>query len=261
MKPGRGYQHGFTDNPIACRSMYDQQQRAHKAAKILAVLEDFLGDLGTLSVLDLSCSTGVMAAEMARRTRRVVGIDIDRAAVEHARATHQRDNLAFHVMDALDTTFPDGAFDVAICNQMYEHVHDPARLMAEISRLLTPGGVCYFGATNRLKVVETHYGRLPFLSCLPRPLAHVYLRLLGRGRHYYERLYTYWGLRRLTRSFERIDYTGVIVGDPDRFHATEMIRPGSWGQRLALATLKWVYWATPGYVWLLRKPDRPPVSR
>ncbi len=58
-------------------------------------------------------------------------------------------------MDALDTVFEDNKFHVVICNQMYEHVPDPERLMNEIFRILTPGGICYFGAINRLKIIET----------------------------------------------------------------------------------------------------------
>lgn len=261
MKPVRDYQTGYTENPVARRKMYELQVRADKAAKIVAVLQDGLGDLGSASVLDMSCSTGMMTAVLARHARRVVGIDIDAEAVEFARATHRRENLEFQVMDALGTLFSEGSFDVVICNQMYEHVPDPERLMREIFRILTPGGVCYFGATNRLKVIETHYGNLPFLSYLPKPLANLYLRLSGRGQHYYETLYTCPGLRRLTRDFELLDYTEAIVRDPVKFHATEMVSPGGWGQRLALAGLRWTYWAFPGYVWLLRKPEDPVTPR
>ena len=91
-------------------------------------------------------------------------------------------NVDFKVMHALHTGFADNIFDVVVCNQMYEHVPDAEQLLQEIRRILVPGGVCYFGATNRLKVIETHYGRLPFLSFLPKPLANLYLRILGLGR-------------------------------------------------------------------------------
>ena len=130
--------------------------------------------------------------------------DIDGEAVAHARREQAGPNLEFEVMDALSTSFPDASFDVVVCNQMYEHVPDPRRMMGEILRLLVPGGICYFAALNRLNVIEPHYGRVPFLSYLPKPLAHRYLQLLGRGGHYYETLYTYWGLNALCSDFRAI---------------------------------------------------------
>jgi 2-polyprenyl-3-methyl-5-hydroxy-6-metoxy-1,4-benzoquinol methylase len=234
--------------------MHDRDERRHKADKVLAVLRDYWGDTRALSLLDVSCSAGHMTASFAEHFATVHGIDIDRNAVESARRTQPADNLQFQVMDALHTEYPDDRFDVVVCNQMYEHVPDAQMLLDEIYRILRPGGVCYFSATNRLKVIETHYGRIPFLSYLPKPLAHRYLRALGKGEHYYETFYTYRGLRKLCRRFERIDYTLSILSDPARYHALELIKPHSLLQRLALLIARHAYWLVPGYIWLLRKP-------
>ena len=94
---------------------------------------------------------------------------------------------------------------MVVCAHVYEHVPDARRLMAEIWRLLRPGGVCYFAAGNRLSIMEPHY-RLPFLSWLPPSAADRYLRVTGKGNSYYERHATLWGLKRLTRDFTVIDY-------------------------------------------------------
>jgi 2-polyprenyl-3-methyl-5-hydroxy-6-metoxy-1,4-benzoquinol methylase len=248
------YQENYTQNPVAQRHMYDRDERELKALKIVAVLRDYLGDLGPLSVLDMSCSTGLIAAQLAKQFGLVTGIDIDKAAVAHATREFSNARVKFDCMDALSTGFADRTFDVVICNQMYEHVPDARKLMAEIHRVLKEGGVCYFGVTNRLKIIETHYGKIPFLSWLPKPLANAYLRLLGRGTHYYENLLSYWGLSRLTRDFERVDYTVKVIRDPERFHATDSVRAGSLAQRAALAVARTAYWFMPGYIWLLRRP-------
>lgn len=248
------YQYHYTTSSVAKVHMYDEMERTQKAEKIIAVLCDFLGETKDLSVLDVSCSTGIMGRALADHFDRVVGIDIDAEAVAHARSQCRNSNLEFHIMDALKIAFPDGSFDVVICNQMYEHVPDARQLMLEIYRVLAPGGVCYFGATNRLKIIETHYGRLPFLSYLPKPIAHLYLRGLKRGNYYYESLYGYWKLSRICSKFERIDYTLKILEDPDKFKATDSIRGGTIAQRIALVMLRYAYWAFPGYVWVLRKP-------
>ena len=249
------YQYDFTRNPVAKEKMYDGAGRTRKAEKMIAVLQDYLGETSALSILDVSCSTGIICDALSDHFYKVTGIDIDQEAVAHARSRHAAKNLEFHVMNALRTSFPDGSFDVVVCNQMYEHVPDAYQLLQEIYRVLVPGGVCYFGAANRLKVIETHYGRLPFLSYLPKPLAHLYLRILGRGKYYYETHYLYGTLKRLCANFERIDYTVKVVQDPEKFRATDMIATGTMSQRLALVVLKLAYWAFPGYIWLLKKPE------
>jgi 2-polyprenyl-3-methyl-5-hydroxy-6-metoxy-1,4-benzoquinol methylase len=248
------YQTNYTENPVARSNMYNEGGRARKAEKIVAILGDYLGDLQNLSILDVSCSTGYIPRYFAQHFHKVTGIDIDEAAVTHARSGNNADNLEFHVMDALETTFPDNTFNVVVCNQMYEHVPDADKLMDEILRILVPGGTCYFGATNRLKVIETHYGTLPFLSYLPKPAANLYLRITGRGQYYYENLYTYWTLRKLCSKFDVIDYTGKVISHPEDFGVEGLIAPGSRKQQLALLLLKYAYWFSPGYIWLLKKP-------
>jgi 2-polyprenyl-3-methyl-5-hydroxy-6-metoxy-1,4-benzoquinol methylase len=248
------YQQNFTENPVAQKLMYDEKGRGAKADKVIAILEDCLGDISALSVLDVSCSTGLMPRRFAPHFAKVTGIDIDEGAVAFASENNELPNVEFHVMDALHTSFPDDSFDVVVCNQMYEHVPDAKQLLREIRRVLVPGGVCYFGATNRLKVIETHYGRLPFLSYLPKPLANLYLKILGKGNRYYETLYTYWTLKSMCDDFDVVDYTETVVRQPERFNAADTVAPGSVQQKLALALLRLAYWFSPGYIWLLRKP-------
>jgi SAM-dependent methyltransferase len=252
----RDYQHGFTRSSVAQAEMYDVDGRAVKAAKILAVLRDHLGRLDHLALLDLGASTGIITALLGREFAFAVGIDIDHSAIAHAHRTNRSARVRFLAADGLRLCFGAGCFDVVICNQVYEHVPDRQALMDQIYRVLKPGGLCYFGATNRLNIIETHYGRLPFLSVIPKPLAHLYLRALGRARYYYETHLTVWGLRRLVSRFEVVDYTQKIVADPVRFEAADLVAAGSRRQRLALAVLRRAYWLAPGYVWLLRKPVR-----
>lgn len=247
------YQHHYTENTVARENMYNEAGRTRKAEKIITVLRDYLGDTSRLSILDVSCSTGIICRALSEHFLKITGIDIDGVAVSYARSRYGNRNLEFHVMDALNTDFPSESYDVVICNQMYEHVPDAEQLFREIYRLLAPGGVCYFGATNRLKVVETHYGRLPFLSYLPKPMAHLYLRALGRGEYYYENLYSCGTLKRLCAGFKRTDYTIRVVENPKKFRATDMVAANSTSQRLALIVLRLAYWAFPGYIWLLKK--------
>lgn len=245
------YQHGFS--AMHAHEMYDVQGRTVKAKKALAVMSDALGPLSDLRLLDLGCSTGLLTQVYGEAFGEVVGIDIDDEAITFATRENSKPNIQFRVTDGMQLDFPENSFDVITCTQIYEHVPDDTRLMAEIRRVLRPGGVCFFSAGNRLILMERHYN-LPLLSVVPKPIGHLYVRILGKSRKYYENHRTLWGLRRLVTGFEVLDYTRRIVAEPERFSATDMLRPGSLKQRLGLILLDRAYWLCPNYVWLLRKP-------
>ncbi|MHB8743872.1 MAG: class I SAM-dependent methyltransferase [Sulfuricaulis sp.] len=220
---------------------------------MLAVLHDHYGvDLTDLRALDVGASTGFIDNILAEHFGTVVGIDIDEAAINFARQSFNRENLEFRVGDAMNISAPGDNFDVVICAQVYEHVPDANILMKEIHRVLKPGGICYFAASNRFMFHEPHY-HLPLLSAIPRPLAHLYLRLAGKGRYYYEKHLSYWGLKKLVARFAIHDYTGAIIEDPARFHADYMLKPGSPKASVAALVTRHAYWLSPGYIWLLRK--------
>ncbi len=235
------------------KSMYDVEMREQKAKKMLSVLDDhYSGKLETLSLLDIGSSTGIISNVLSERFGSVVGVDIDEQAVGYAKKAHLPDNLRFSIQDAMNLGFPDQSFDVAICAHIYEHVPDSRRLLSEIHRVLRPEGICYFAAGNRLVLIEGHY-LLPLLSVVPKPLAHLYLRILRKGNFYYEKLLSLWGLRNLVSQFEIIDYTEEIIRDPRRYCATETVQHGSLSQRMATWILRRAYWLCPTYIWLLRK--------
>lgn len=249
------YQHEFSK--IHEAAMYDAARRRQKARKTLSVIKDFLTarniSTNRLTLLDIGCSTGFMTNLYRESFGSVIGIDIDQSAISYAKAHFSCENAEFLVRDSMETGFQDDTFDVVTCTQIYEHVPDCKRLITEIRRILKPGGICYFAAGNRLQWMEPHY-RLPLLSVFPKSIAHHYLRLTRRGSHYYETHLSYWGLKRLVADFETFDYTLQVIRNPQRFSATEMIKDRSLKQRIALGLLQIAYWASPAYIWILRKP-------
>jgi 2-polyprenyl-3-methyl-5-hydroxy-6-metoxy-1,4-benzoquinol methylase len=247
------YQFGYLEH--FAEFQLDQARQVRKAEKILSVLEDFYGgpnSLSALTLLDLGCSAGLITRMYSERFLRTVGIDIDIPAVEYAAKNFSSEKLEFVVGDAMNTGFSSGSFDVVTCTHVYEHVPDSSRLMEEIHRILKQGGICHFTAQNRMAVMEPHYG-LPFLSMLPKSMAHWYLRILGKGDLYYENHLSLGGLRRLVAEFECHDYTAEIIRDPVQYHATEMLTPGSLKQKIALGVTQTLYFLCPTYVWILKK--------
>jgi ubiquinone/menaquinone biosynthesis C-methylase UbiE len=249
------YQRDFSE--IHPKTMFDELGRLQKARKTVAVIFDALNKAGTepgdVRVLDIGCSTGILTRHYAEYFGRVVGIDIDDGAVEWARKNRAAENVSYRIGDSMELPFLTGEFDLVTCTHIYEHVPDAQRMLDEILRVLKPGGLCYFAAENRIRLWDGHYN-LPLVTMLPRPLANLYVRVTGRGHRRYETHRTVWGLRRLARRFEIIDYTRAVVRDPKRFEATEMVWPGSPKHRIANAVLTIAYWAFPTYLWVLRKP-------
>jgi len=250
VKKKKELQYGFSEH--YSEIAFSRSGREKKAQKVLAILRDAIGPLEGLRLLDIGCSTGFMTRCYARQFGSVVGTDIDLPALRHASAEAGDSNLDWLLMDSQNLAFRDDSFDVVTCTHIYEHVPDAEQLMAEIHRVLKPGGACFFSAGNRFSMIEPHY-RLPLLSVIPRPIAHIYLRMLGRGRHYYEKHLSLAGLRRLVRRFEVVDYTVRAVRAPDRFEAEDVIRPGSLKQIISLGLLRVAYGLCPTYLWVLRK--------
>lgn len=100
------YQYNFSElNPDAT---YNRRGREQKAKTMVSVLQDFLDpDLKSLTLIDVGSSTGIIANYLAAYFGKVVGIDIDRPAVEFANATHKKDNLVFIQADSLKIEMPE----------------------------------------------------------------------------------------------------------------------------------------------------------
>ena len=93
-------------------------------------------------VLDVGCGLGGKTLAYLEAGARVVGIDIEAANVAQAsRFTKGRGARAeFAVGDASRLPFRDGAFDLVVANDSLEHFADPAAALADIARVLAPGG-------------------------------------------------------------------------------------------------------------------------
>jgi arsenite methyltransferase len=98
------------------------------------------------AVLDIGCGAGFDAFLAARLTGpegRVVGIDVTPAMVEKAREHGRRlslGNVAFQPGEAESLPFPDETFDVVISNGVLNLTLDKDKAVAEMHRVLKPGG-------------------------------------------------------------------------------------------------------------------------
>ena len=228
--------------------MLDEEARRTKARKLIAILQHALGrtDLGGLTALDVGCSAGFIADELARAGARTTGVDIDEPGLERARERFG-DHIDFRLARGEDLPLPDESVDVVVLNHIYEHVVDPAAVLTDIHRVLRPGGAVYLGLGHRWQVIEPHH-RLPFLSWLPPRLADRYLQVTGKGEHYYERYASPAGLRRLASAFDTWDYTLSVLAEPARFSGEDLIP--AWSARVPERVMRLALPRVPTYLWV-----------
>ena len=89
--------------------------------------------------LDVACGPGVVSRALAPFAGSVHGTDVTPAMVETARAGAPP-NCSFAEGDATATGFDDGSFDGAITRFSLHHIPRPGRVVAELGRVVAPGG-------------------------------------------------------------------------------------------------------------------------
>ena len=94
-------------------------------------------------VVDVACGPGTFTRPFAPRVRRAVGVDLTPAMIEKARAEAARAgiaNIEFVTGDVYTLPFADSVAGVVACGYAFHHMTEPARALAEMARVLRPGG-------------------------------------------------------------------------------------------------------------------------
>jgi len=111
--------------------------------EVLSFLLDSFNITAGSKVVDLGCGTGVLFDMLRRKVTRtglVVGVDFSTRMIKRAKRNFPFENV--YVIDADVEHLPimDNSVDYAISFAAFAHFTDPAKVMAEASRILKPGG-------------------------------------------------------------------------------------------------------------------------
>ena len=109
------------------------------------ICADYMGDLprSAEALLEVGCGNGATTELLLdnAQPRSLVGIDPASGLIERARRKYAvRDNVDFHVGDALATGRDDSSFDTVVIHTVMSHLADPVGALAEAWRVLRPGG-------------------------------------------------------------------------------------------------------------------------
>jgi ubiquinone/menaquinone biosynthesis C-methylase UbiE len=136
----------YRDNPKQDRM---NEQIMKRLFRILKPSSDAL-------FLDAGCGTGDHTARIALNGARCVGIDISESILEDARRRIARQGLhgraSFQQEKLEGLSFPDDSFDFVHCRGVLMHIPDWERALAELCRVLKPGG--------RLAIIESNLSAL-----------------------------------------------------------------------------------------------------
>jgi ubiquinone/menaquinone biosynthesis C-methylase UbiE len=228
-----------------------------RRVEFVAGLEALAGPLRACRVLDLGCGRHALwTRAYAARGADVVALELDPRRCVEARqrlsASPAVPGRALAVVRGNGEHLPLASRSVAFvhCAQVLEHVASPGAFLAEVRRVLVPGGHAYLTAINRRALRDPHFGVLG-VNYLPRGVADRVLGWIGAenpegqalsAMHYFSRA----GFRRLCAA------SGLeVVADLKR--RERLARHGAVAGRLADA------WGgairSAAFHFLLRRPD------
>jgi SAM-dependent methyltransferase len=200
----------------------------------------WLLDLPTESrVLDIGAGMGTNSHALATHYREVIAVEpvVERIHFMQQRFAQERlSNIKILRSSVWALPFSKATFDLVVMNGVLEWVAtgqpgDPGDIqesaLCKVLDLLKPGGYLYLGIENRLGLgyfvgySDPHCG-LPFVTVLPRRLAHWYARKKGFTGGYRNYLYSSRGYRKLLQKagFAAVD---VYVALPSYNHPRFLI--------------------------------------
>lgn len=94
-------------------------------------------------ILEVAPGPGYFAVELARRGFDVTGLDISHSFVDIASRYGRRQGVTvdFRQGDVAALPFPDGSFDVIVCQAAFKNFREPVKALNEMRRVLRTGGV------------------------------------------------------------------------------------------------------------------------
>jgi SAM-dependent methyltransferase len=142
-----------------------------------------------MRILDYGCGAGTIVGNLRQKTLDAFGCDVFYEGGDRSGRVNPEyfKNRIIRKIENGKIPFEDASFDLVINNQVFEHVEDLDAVLAEVARVLKPGGQVLSLFPDASVIREGHCG-IPFLhwfpkSSRPRVYYAALLRSLGLGYH------------------------------------------------------------------------------
>jgi ubiquinone/menaquinone biosynthesis C-methylase UbiE len=200
---------------------FNASEMVDRKAAVLAFVDEYAGDR-SLAVLDVGCGTGMTLKDILRRGHSVVGADITEEMVHRARRAVSEfppERARCILSDVEHVPLASESFDVALCMGVLQYLQTDAKAIAELSRMVRPGGLVIVTLPNLVRInnlLDPYYYFVRAVQFLVRK-APLWRRRrseelspddIETNRTFANRRYYYGQLSKL---FERHDLTQVGV--------------------------------------------------
>ena len=114
-----------------------------------------------IEVLDVGTGTAHIPIELCRRDfeGRITAVDLAKAMLEVGQRNVERAGFTAQIrlqrVDAKNLPYPDGRFDAVMSNSIVHHIPQPRTVLAEMARVVRPGGLLFVRDLMRPADLET----------------------------------------------------------------------------------------------------------
>ncbi len=133
------------DDPVALL----RAESKTKTPWVIEKIRDHYRGNTNVNVLDVGCGAGFLSNALAREGFHVTGVDMSIESLRVAGLYDTTESVKYISGDVYRLPFTTGEFDVVTAMDFLEHVHDPKQAIAEMSRVIKPGGLFIFHTFNR----------------------------------------------------------------------------------------------------------------
>jgi ubiquinone/menaquinone biosynthesis C-methylase UbiE len=124
-------------------SDWDTMRLAYYDERVIETVADAIALDGSQTVADVGTGTGFIAAGLAPRAARVIAIDHSPAMLDVAHGNFAElgvENVDLIEGDLARLPLDDDSVDAAVANMVLHHAEDPPAMLAEMARVVKPGG-------------------------------------------------------------------------------------------------------------------------
>ena len=175
-------------------------------------------DIENSSIIDIGCGIGYVLKKLPKNNRLLVGLDVSRYLVSHAKAHCGNKKCHFLVADANSLPFAKSVFDHAFMIEVIEHLSDPGRALSECARILRRGGQLTLTTPNGSYYKVLHHRSLVSLYHVDEYAFWEIMRMIALSGFSLSRLRVSnrWPFRSVLRILGKISLLAPLI--PGRFY-------------------------------------------